>query len=458
MHYIEFKGITVGTYISRKPKNSKEKDVCANCKIYEKIQTDKHIDKEKEYELCKNCEKCYVSKTCKALLTVGRDQTTGKTNRKTFVADSEEQALNDALQYKLDLNKAGGPRIITKSNKTLVELVQPCIEEQFKLKKINKSTLKRKTDTLKQIAKAPFANKAISKVTREDVVNYLSSLSKYSESTIKQNYELLCMGFGEAEYQNIIQENFMSGYKRVQKPASEYKSHKRKSLTLVEEKKLVDYLMNVSYEECSYKYLLLWQLTTGMRIGETLVLNYENDIILSKNIVDIKRTQTKDENGKIMIGETTKTNEGTRTIKMNNLSRQIMDMALEHKIKNKDKLLFCQSNGTMHLENSINSCLKRIALKLGIGIYEDYNKKGELVKKTDVHTHMLRGTFATRCAEAKIAPVVLKQILGHKDIAVTMKYYIDVDSSFIESETDNAIQYLVDKNIFGVELPETNVA
>lgn len=455
---MEFKGITVGTYISRKPKNNKEKDVCANCKIYEKIQTDKHIDKEKEYELCKNCEKCYVSKTCKALLTVGRDQTTGKTNRKTFVADSEEQALNDALQYKLDLNKAGGPRIITKSNKTLVELVQPCIEEQFKLKKINKSTLKRKTDTLKQIAKAPFANKAISKVTREDVVNYLSSLSKYSESTIKQNYELLCMGFGEAEYQKIIQENFMSGYKRIQKPASEYKSHKRKSLTLVEEKKLVDYLMNVSYEECSYKYLLLWQLTTGMRIGETLVLNYENDIILSKNIVDIKRTQTKDENGKIMIGETTKTNEGTRTIKMNNLSRQIMDMALEHKIKNKDKLLFCQSNGTMHLENSINSCLKRIALKLGIGIYEDYNKKGELVKKTDVHTHMLRGTFATRCAEAKIAPVVLKQILGHKDIAVTMKYYIDVDSSFIESETDNAIQYLVDKNIFGVELPETNVA
>lgn len=181
---MEFKGITVGTYISRKPKNNKEKDVCANCKIYEKIQTDKHIDKEKEYELCKNCEKCYVSKTCKALLTVGRDQTTGKTNRKTFVADSEEQALNDALQYKLDLNKAGGPRIITKSNKTLVELVQPCIEEQFKLKKINKSTLKRKTDTLKQIAKAPFANKAISKVTREDVVNYLSSLSKYSESTI----------------------------------------------------------------------------------------------------------------------------------------------------------------------------------------------------------------------------------------------------------------------------------
>ena len=455
---MEFKGITVGTYISRKSKNNKEKNVCANCEINAKIQRSKNIDKEKEYDLCKGCEKCYVSKSCKALLTIGRDQTTGKTNRKTFVANTEEQALAEALQYKLDLDKNGGPRIITKSNKTLVELLNPCINEQFMLNKIDKSTLKRKMDTLKQISKASFANKPIAKVTREEVVSYLSSLSKYSESTIKQNYELLCMGFGEAEYQKIIQENFMTGYKRIIKPKSEYVSHKRKSLTIQEERKLVDYLMDVSYEKCSYKYLLLWQLTTGMRIGETLVLDYKNDISLSENKVDIKRTQTKDENGNIIIGETTKTDNGRRTLTMNNISKQIMQKALEHKVKNKNNLLFCKKDGTMILENTINSCLKRIALKLGIGIFEEPNTKGKTVKKTDVHTHMLRGTFATRCAEAKIAPVVLKQILGHKDISVTMKYYIDVDGSFIESETDNAIQYLVDKNIFGVELPKVDVA
>ena len=455
---MEFKGITVGTYISRKSKNNKEKNVCANCEINAKIQRSKNIDKEKEYDLCKGCEKCYVSKSCKALLTIGRDQTTGKTNRKTFVANTEEQALAEALQYKLDLDKNGGPRIITKSNKTLVELLNPCINEQFMLNKIDKSTLKRKMDTLKQISKASFANKPIAKVTREEVVSYLSSLSKYSESTIKQNYELLCMGFGEAEYQKIIQENFMAGYKRIIKPKSEYVSRKRKSLTIQEERKLVDYLMDVSYEKCSYKYLLLWQLTTGMRIGETLVLDYKNDISLSANKVDIKRTHTKDENGNIIIGETTKTDNGRRTLTMNNISKQIMQKALEHKVKNKNNLLFCKKDGTMILENTINSCLKRIALKLGIGIFEEPNTKGKTVKKTDVHTHMLRGTFATRCAEAKIAPIVLKQILGHKDISVTMKYYIDVDGSFIESETDNAIQYLIDKNIFGVELPKSDVA
>ena len=455
---MEIKGITAGTYISRRPKNKEYKDICTDCEINTKIKNTKHIDKEKEYDLCKNCEKCYVSKSCKALITTGIDKTSGKTIRKTFIAETEEKAIALAMKYKLELEENGGPRIITKSNKTLVDLLTSCINEQFSLRKIDKSTFKRKTDTLKQLSKAPFSNKPISKVTREEVVKYLANLSKYSESTIKQNYELLCMGFGEAEYKKIIHENFMAGYKRIVKPKSEYVSHKRKSLTIEEEKKLVDYLMNVSYEECSYKYILLWQITTGMRIGETLVLNYKKDISLQENKIEVNRTQTKNETGKIIIGETTKTENGKRTLILNHISKQILEQAIEHIIKNKNDLLFCKPDGTMHLENSINSCLKRIALKLGIGVYDSTDKYGKPIKKTDVHTHMLRGTFATRCAEAKIAPVVLKQILGHKDITVTMKYYIDVDSSFIESETDNAIQYLTQKNIFGIEFPKPNVA
>lgn len=90
-------------------------------------------------------------------------------------------------------------------------------------------------------------------------------------------------------------------------------------------------------------------------------------------------------------------------------------------------------------------------MKLGIGIYEEENKKGQLVQKTDVHTHMLRGTFATRCAEAKIAPAVLKKILGHSDITITMQYYVDVDSEFESSENKNVEDYLIGKAIFGVD-------
>ena len=40
--------------------------------------------------------------------------------------------------------------------------------------------------------------------------------------------------------QKIIEENFMTGYRRISKPKSEYNSDKRKALTIQEEKILVD--------------------------------------------------------------------------------------------------------------------------------------------------------------------------------------------------------------------------
>ena len=77
----------------------------------------------------------------------------------TFLETKDiKKALADALQYKLDMDKNGGPRIITKSNKTLVELITTCINESYKLKKIDQSTYKRKMDTLKKISKKSLKN------------------------------------------------------------------------------------------------------------------------------------------------------------------------------------------------------------------------------------------------------------------------------------------------------------
>ncbi len=77
-------------------------------------------------------------------------------------------------------------------------------------------------------------------------------------------------------------------------------------------------------------------LTAGIRIGEALVIDYEKDIDLEKNELTIRRTQTKNEHGKMVIGEITKNDNNLRTIKINNISRLIIEQALKHKIKNKD--------------------------------------------------------------------------------------------------------------------------
>ena len=454
---MKVKGITSGTYLLKRVKDKSNKlsskEICNNCK-YKGTCKYRAISKFENGKVFNNnveCKYFYFIISPKAILTVGRDTTTGKVMTKTFVGKDETEAFNKALTEKLKINQKGGIKIITKSNKTIADLVESVLKEDFKLGKIKQATFKRKNDTLKKLQKEKFTNIPIAKVKREDIIKYLESLKQYSKSTIKQIYELICMAFGQATYENIITDNFMTGWKRVEKPKSEYKSHHRKSLTIEEQKKLVDYLNSVKYEKCHKKYLFLLLLTTGMRIGEALVLDYEKDIDMVNGKIYIRKTQTKNTVGKAIIGETAKTENGERVLTMTNISKRIVEAALEHKIPNKNHLLFCKEDKTMYIENTINSSIKRIALKLGIGIYEDKDKKGQIVQKTDVHTHMLRGTFATRCAEAKIAPAVLKKILGHSDITVTMQYYVDVDSEFENSENKNVERYLIGKEIFGVD-------
>jgi integrase len=455
------KGITTGTYLTKTLKDSKNKgttakQICSSCKMKEKCKYGKisKFDNGKVFDNNVECDYFYFSITSKAIVITGRDTITGKRTTKTFVGKNEKEALNKALSFQIEMEKNGDFKVITKSNKNIIDLVKDHIEEDYKLGKIIKSTYKRKSDTIKKLKTEKFTNKPISKVTRDEVIRYLESLKCYSKSTIKQNYELLCMAFGQAKYENIITDNFMEGYNRVEKPKSDYKGHHRIALTVEEQKKLVNHLNNVEYKDCKYKYILLLLISTGMRIGEALVLDYEKDIDLENKKIYIRRTQTKDSNGKAIIGDTTKTNSGQRVLNMNNIITQIIEGALEHKIENKNHLLFCKDDKTMYVENSINSSLKRIALSLGIGIYEEENKDGRMIQKTDVHTHMLRGTFATRCAEAKIAPAVLKKILGHSDITITMQYYVDVDNEFEKSENKNVEDYLKDKEIFNLDLDD----
>ena len=213
---MKIKGITSGTYLLKriKDKNTKlsSKEICNRCEFKNtcKYRNISKFENGKVFNNNVECKYFYFIISPKAILTVGRDTTTGKVMTKTFVGKNEAEAFNKALNEKLKLDQNGGIKIITKSNKTIVDLVESVLKEDFKLGKIKQATFKRKTDTLKKLQKEKFTNIPITKVKREDVIKYLESLKSYSKSTIKQNYELLCMAFGQASYENIITDNFMT--------------------------------------------------------------------------------------------------------------------------------------------------------------------------------------------------------------------------------------------------------
>lgn len=56
--------------------------------------------------------------------------------------------------------------------------------------------------------------------------------------------------------------------------------------------------------------------------------------------------------------------------------------------------------------------------------------------------HSLRHTFATRCIESGIPPVVLKNWLGHTDIHITLDTYTDVFKAMDNSAVSTFDQYI----------------
>ena len=165
-----------------------------------------------------------------------------------------------------------------------------------------------------------------------------------------------------------------------------------------------------------------------MRIGEVLALTVTDIEMLDEySSININKTLTKNKNNKVVVGRTTKTDNGTRRIRLRDDALNVVKQAIEEMQPNKNNALFMQSKGQYYANSTINGAFKRIAKNAGIRVIDTKKKKsdGKIVnlKLSSVSTHMLRHTYATRCIEAGIPIHVLQKIMGHADIQTTINVY-----------------------------------
>ena len=159
---------------------------------------------------------------------------------------------------------------------------------------------------------------------------------------------------------------------------------------------------------------------------------------------------TKDKHDKIIIGSNPKTKSGKRKIKVLSQAKPVLENAIKEMIPNKDNLLFIRRDNKYYEDGQVNSAFKRICMNAGIRVknlkHKKYSdKKGFYYvnqKTSDVNTHMLRHSFATRGIEAGMTSTVLKDVLGHSDIQTTINIYGDVFSYYQNSESEKAERYL----------------
>lgn len=186
-------------------------------------------------------------------------------------------------------------------------------------------------------------------------------------------------------------------------------STKKEALNLNETKKFVDQIKGFSYE---YQYLLVLQ--SGLRIGELIGLKW-SDIDFKNKTMTIRRSIRYHSDIHDWVIGNPKSESGCRTIPLTDEAIRILTLQKE-KTKNfnvidirwKDTVFICKY-GTPIKNGTYDSNLVKICKKACI---------------RNISMHVLRYTFATRCANAGMMPKTLQYIMGHANITTTMNLYV----------------------------------
>ena len=292
----------------------------------------------------------------------------------------------------------------------------------------------------KRLEKSKIANINVKDLKEQDYQALLEELSKeYAQSSFDKFHSEISQALEFAYRKKIIDEFPLD--KKI-KPKCKKTTKSILALTIEEQKILTNYLENITVKEYAYKNASLIQLYMDLRIGETMALSLE-DIDLENKQIYIHKTVSVDRNEKPIIKENAKTDAGNRTLPIpDNLLPYIkeqMKLALNHK----DHLLFVNRNNAIVTESSANSQLKLRLVKLGI-------------YKEGMSTHSLRHSYATRCIEAGIDPVVLSKLMGHADVSITLRKYVTVFNEFKAKSTKKTDQYYNDLGFFKNKIPKNN--
>ena len=333
----------------------------------------------------------------------------GEKKRKSFGGKDVNALYDRANEFLLDLDaiKKG-----TQKNATIPQLLRYRYEMDYRKGYVHEPGYARNINSLKKIEGSFIGSIPIAKITSADIGRFLDSMTGYSNSVLSKTFLQLKLAYREALAAGITDKNLMES-REFRCPKSSRRDTKVRAFTLKDQKRFVEVLTNHpkrSYMN-DYRMQLLIELYTGMRMGEINALK-PADIDLENDLINVRATISSGINGRVFRREHPKTDAGIREVPINDLVRPILIEALEQAKDNKAGTIFYDYREDKVIATSaVCNYFKRICEKYDLPYYGQ---------------HALRHTFATRCIEAGIQPLVLKTWMGHTDIHGTLDTYADV--------------------------------
>ena len=362
-------------------------------------------------------------------ITLGYDEN-GKRKRKTVYGTTKSEVKQKLKQIEIGVFTG---EFVDKSNITIYQLAKQILDDDFNANIIKENTYFRHIETLRRLK--DIYNTPLQKANDMQIRAFLLKEQTYSQSTIDKEFRLLNRTFNEAIKKGIITKSPMID---VKKPKTAQKHEKTRALTIEEQNKLFSVLLN---QDIKYSHQLLLSMLTGMRMGEINALTIK-DINFTFKWISVNKTITRGQKGEAMMGDTAKTEAGTRYIPITKNVLQVLNEIIQ--VADNNTLLFTKNNDGKTLLNTseVNNAFQRALKKYNI---IDSSISGK------VTCHSLRHTYATRCIESGMQPNTLKKLLGHEDIETTLNTYCDV---FEKLQNDNVKQYETYMANLGITLTE----
>lgn len=237
----------------------------------------------------------------------------------------------------------------------------------------------------------------------------IKPIKYYKDSYIQLIYSKLHSLFDVAIKQGWIKENPCEN-------AIKPRRNKHKKLPPFETEQVKDLLAKTESFD-TYNAVIRFQLYTGMRIGETLALTWD-DIDFDKRTIDINKTVNYI-NKEFIIGPP-KTDNSYRILGMNDTIYNLLKIIKEQQTILKKALKNVWEENNLVFSLDTGGYIQRTNIK---------NRLDSLTKNTDysyITIHTLRHANATLLLMNGVDLKIVSAHLGHNDIQTTANIYVDV--------------------------------